>query len=453
MTLFDSLEAWIVYTPILLVVWYAYHRRLRRASGAAEAVLASSRRDGLMQPMSLHPVIDPARCLACGACVDACPEGSVLGIVAAKAELITPADCIGHGACKDACPFDAIRLVIGTEERGVEIPVVSPDFETNVRGLFVAGELGGMGLIRNGIEQGRQAIDAISRRLGGRRPASDPPTARPSAAESDDELLDVVIVGAGPAGLSASLSAQERGLHFETLEQESLGGTVAHYPRGKIVMTAPVELPLYGRVQMRETTKEALLELWSDVLRTTGVQIRYGERVERVKPESDGSFTIHSTNLRLRARTVLLAVGRRGSPRKLGVDGEERTKVVYRLIDPDQYRGMDVLVVGGGDSALEAACALAQLGDTRVTLSYRGESFARAKQRNRTRLEDLRSARRLRVLTGSKVTAVGASDVDLETASGLRRIDNDVVIVCTGGVVPTDFLRAIGVEIVTRRGE
>lgn len=453
MTLFDSIEAWIVYMPILLVVWYAYHRHQRRASSVAETVLASSRRDGLMQPVSLHPVIDPARCLACGACVDACPEGSVLGIVAAKAELITPANCIGHGACKDACPFDAIRLVIGTEERGVEIPVVSPDFETNVRGLFVAGELGGMGLIRNGIEQGRQAMDAISGRLGERRSASDRSPAKRIASEGDDALLDVLIVGAGPAGLSASLAAQERGLRFETHEQESLGGTVAHYPRGKIVMTAPVDLPLYGRVQMRETTKEALLELWSDVLDRTGVRIRYGERVERVKPESDGTFTVHSTNLRLRARTVLLAVGRRGSPRKLGVDGEDQTKVVYRLIDPEQYRGLDVLVVGGGDSALEAACALAQVDDTRVTLSYRGESFARAKPRNRARVEDLRSARRLRVLLGSKVTAVGGPDVEIETASGSRRIDNDAVIVCAGGVVPTDFLRAIGVEVVTRRGE
>lgn len=446
--MFESIEALLIYAPILLLVWWGYSRRGREKSARAVAILEASREANLMQPASLHPLIDPALCLACGACIAACPEDSVLGLVAAKVELISPSNCIGHGACKAACPFDAIRLVIGTEERGVDIPVVSETFETNVEGVFVAGELGGMGLIRNGIEQGRQAVDAIARLVG--RPG------RAVAGGSDDEILDLVIVGAGPAGLSASLEAKRRGLHFETLEQETIGGTVAHYPRGKIVMTSPVDLPLYGRVQMRETTKEALLGLWTDVIEKTGVQIHYGERVERVESVGRGAdrlFLIRSTSYRLRSRTVLLAIGRRGTPRKLGVSGEERSKVVYRLVDPQQYGGRDVLVVGGGDSALEAACTLADEPGVRVTLSYRDRAFTRAKAKNRELVEQRRAAGRLRILLDSKVTAIGEDDVELETATGSIRIENDAVIVCAGGVVPTDFLKSIGIEVVTKRGE
>jgi thioredoxin reductase (NADPH) len=445
----DSIEALVIYVPILVLVWYAYARRQNHESARASEILAESREAGLMQPTSLHPIIDPGLCLACGACIDACPEGSVLGLVAAKAELITPGNCIGHGACKDACPFDAIRLVIGTEERGVEIPLVSPDFETNVRGVFVAGELGGMGLIRNGIEQGRQAIEAIARRLE----TSDRSTDRSTEAVGEDDLLDVVIVGSGPAGISAALEARKRGLRFEALEQESLGGTVAHYPRGKIVMTAPAELPLYGRVKLRETTKEALLALWTDVIAKTGVQIRFGERVERISQDAGSHFRVQSTSYRLRARTVLLAVGRRGSPRKLGVSGEEQSKVVYRLVDADQYRGLHVAVVGGGDSAIEAACALADVDGTDVTLSYRDAVFSRAKKKNREELERRRASRRVRVLLGSKVTSIGETDIEIETATGSVQLDNDAVIVCVGGVLPTDLLRSIGIEIVTKRGE
>jgi thioredoxin reductase (NADPH) len=445
--MFDSIEALLLYAPILVLVWWVYSRRGQAKGERAAAILEASREANLMQPASLHPLIDPALCLACGACIEACPEDSVLGLVAAKVELISPANCIGHGACKEACPFGAIRLVIGTEERGVDIPIVSEEFETNVDGIFVAGELGGMGLIRNGIEQGRQAVEAIARRVG-----------RPGVGEkaNEDAVLDLVIVGAGPAGLSGSLEATRRGLRFETLEQETIGGTVAHYPRGKIVMTAPVDLPIYGRVQMRETTKEALLGLWTDVIERTGIQIHYGERVERVERVGAGAdrhFLIRSSSYRLRARTVLLAIGRRGTPRKLGVSGEEQSKVVYRLVDPEQYRGLDVLVVGGGDSALEAAWALADVPGVRATLSYRDLAFTRAKAKNRELVERRRKAGRLRILLNSKVTAIGEDDVEIETATGSIRIDNDAVIVCAGGVVPTEFLKSAGIEVVTKRGE
>jgi len=437
----ELIEASLIYGPILLLVWFLYVRRSRRRGHHASNVLADSEAAGLMQPASLHPLIDPSKCLGCAACVDACPEKSVLGLVAGKAELITPANCIGHGACKDVCPFDAINLVIGTEERGVDIPLVSETFETNVPGIFVAGELGGMGLIRNGIEQGKQAIYSIADYCGSRD------------ASSDDDVLDVVIIGAGPAGLSATLAAKDRGLRFETLEQESLGGTVAHYPRGKIVMTAPVDLPIYGSVTLRETTKESLLSLWEDVISKTQIEIQYGARVERIERLSGDLFSIQATTRRLRSRAVLLAIGRRGTPRKLGVSGEDQSKVVYRLVDPAQFRRKHVVVVGGGDSALEAAWSLSEQEGTEVTLSYRNDAFGRAKQKNRSSVQAAVDAGRLTVLLSSKVTGIDQSTVDIETPSGSVRLDNDAVIVCAGGILPTDFLKSIGIDIVTKRGE
>ncbi len=430
------IEALLLYGPLLAGVLAFYVVRRHRTHVAAAEILLDSEQAGLMLPVSLHPWIDPALCLGCGTCVKACPEKNVLGLVGGKAVLITPASCIGHGACQLACPLDAIHLVFGTEERGVDLPFVSPNFETNVPGLFIAGELGGMGLIRNGIVQGTQAVDSIASRAHG----------------DEDDVLDLVIIGAGPAGISATLRAQELGLRSETLEQESLGGTVAHYPRGKLVMTAPVDLPLYGAVKLRETTKEALIELWKDVIERTGIDIHFGERVERIDRDENGIFRIHGTHQRFYAHAVLLAIGRRGTPQKLGVSGEEQSKVVYRLVDAEQYAGQRVLVVGGGDSALEAACSLADVPGTEVALSYRGDSFYRAKRANREKVQQAAKERRLAVLLGSKVIGIGEDAVSLQTKDGEVSIENDAVLICAGGILPTDFLRSIGVEIETKRG-
>lgn len=434
----SNLSPYLIYALPLLVIWTIYWLRQRRSDAANVATLEEAHEAGLVEPASLHPLVDANRCLGCGACVTACPEQpqhQVLGLIAGKAQLISPADCIGHGACKAACPTDAITLVFGTETRGVTIPLLSPEFETSMPGIFIAGELGGMGLIRNALMQGRQAVEAIhARRRGAKRGA------------------DLVIVGAGPAGFGAALTAKSLGLNFVLLEQESLGGCVFQYPRGKMVMTSAAELPLVGKIRFTNTSKEELLKFWQDIERREGLEFNYQERVSAVEAQASGGYLVRTAKGEYPAASVLLAIGRRGTPRKLGVPGEDLPKVVYRLIDPEQYRQRRVLVVGGGDSALEAAASVAEAGASAVTLSYRGDAFARAKSRNRERVAQAQAAGTLSVLLNSQVRRVDVNAVTLDQKGKILRIANDAVIVNAGGVLPDDFLRAIGIAVDTKYG-
>ncbi|MEK7773427.1 MAG: NAD(P)-binding domain-containing protein, partial [Deltaproteobacteria bacterium] len=307
--------------------------------------ISKARECGFHEPVSLHPKIDPAMCIGSGACVKACPEKDILGLVNGKGRLVNASHCVGHGACAAACPVGAVTLVFGTAARGVEIPYVTPNFETNVKGVFIAGELGGMGLIKNAITQGTEAVEYISCLIGGGKPEK-------------DGVYDVLIVGAGPAGIGASLAARRKNLSFLTIEQNDIGGTVLQYPRHKIVMTSPVELPMYGKIKLRETTKEALLDLWMGVIGKTGLKIQTNEKMTGMKKEDEGCFRVTTSKGEYLSRSVVLAIGRRGTPRKLGVPGESLSKVTYGLLDPDQHRNHDLLVVGGGDSAVEAALTL-----------------------------------------------------------------------------------------------
>jgi thioredoxin reductase/ferredoxin len=421
-----------------ILIWYLRARRRRESAAilAAEEALEASMTD----PPSLHPVIDLTRCVGCRSCVNACPEQNthpVLGMIRGKAWLVGPSNCIGHGACQRACPVDAISLVFGTERRGVDIPLVKPNFETNVPGLFIAGELGGMGLIRNAVEQGRQALDSIQKLPG----------------IGKGNGFDVVIVGAGPAGFAASLAAIRAKLRYVTLEQDTLGGTVAHFPRGKLVMTRPAELPIVGKMKFTETTKEKLLEFWQSVESKTGLEIHYMERVTGIARRPDGNgFVVETNRAQYPARAVLLTIGRRGTPRQLGVPGEDLPKVVYRLIDPEQYSGQYVLVVGGGDSALEAAHSIAEQPGTNVTISYRSEAFSRAKQKNRDKVRQLDAAGRLRVMMSSTVREIREDSVAVDQAGETTILPNDGVIVCAGGILPTGFLKEVGVEVETKYG-
>ncbi|MFV2059030.1 MAG: NAD(P)-binding domain-containing protein [Gammaproteobacteria bacterium] len=428
---FDSLSLVMYGIPIVFSLIFLlsrrrkHHKTVKRLEDYIEA--------GMTEPASLHPVINTNRCVGCAACVPACPEGQIIGIIKGKAQLLNPTKCIGHGACKAACPFDAITLVFGTEKRGVDIPDVSENFETNIPGLFIAGELGGMGLIRNAITQGTQAMGYIAKR------------------GSKGKELDVVVIGAGPSGFAATLGAHERKMKYKTFEQDSLGGTVYNFPRGKLVMTAPVILPIIGTVKMFETTKEKLLELWNSVEKKTGIKINYLEKMENIEPNGEG-FTVTTNKGTYETSTVLFCLGRRGSPRKLGVSGEEDPKVVYRLNDPADYINKHVLIVGGGDSALEAATSIAEVEGSKVTISYRSPSFSRAKQKNQDNIKNMSESGELTTLMSSTVSSITATEVKLDQEGESVVIKNDGIIVCAGGILPTPFLKKIGIVVETKHG-
>lgn len=423
----------LIVTAVVVLGYFLRHQANARR---AKLKLRKSVADGLIEPVTLHPDLDPNRCIGIGSCTKACPEGDIIGIVNGRFALLAPNKCIGHGACMAACPVGAISLVFGSAKRGVEIPHIRENFETNIDGIFIAGELGGMGLIRNAITQGKQAMDNITVR--GR--------------SCDSSVFDVVIVGAGPAGLAATLQAENNKLRYLTIDQDDIGGTVLTYPRQKIVMTQPMDIPLYGKFSRREILKEELLELWREIIQRSGVVFQTHERFDNIV-RSNGYFEVTTTKNRYTTKNVLLAIGRRGTPRKLDVPGENTSKVTYKLIEPRQYRNKKLLVVGGGDSAVEAALTLAREPGTAVTLSYRKNAFSRIKEDNRRHIARAIESGTVNVMFESNVQRISNDSVTIEQKGGEMDIANDFTFVLIGGELPTPLLKKLGIEVETKFGE
>ncbi len=404
-------------------IWIEYtERQNARERDAAKAA-------GRHQPVTIQPFVNLGVCMGSGACVSACPE-AVLKVIDGQAIAVNMSACVGHAACVTACPVNAIELVFGSEERGIAIPQVNSEFETNVPGLFVAGELGGMGLIANAADQGVRAMQYAHRGLKKR-----------------EGSYDIAIVGAGPAGIAAALSAMERGLNYVLLEQGEVGGAVLHFPRKKLVFTRPLELPLYGSVNIPSMVKEQLVDLFRDVVAKTGLTVASHERVDGIDQRRDGGFTLRTSKRELQAQRVILALGRRGTPRQLEVPGEGSEKVAYSLLEPEHYTYDHLLVVGGGDSAVEAACTLAEQEGNQVSLSYRGKTINRPKPKNLERLRDAVAAGAVELILESNVVEIGEDRVVLDQAGQQIVLPNDYVFVFAGGVLPTDFLVKAGVQI------
>jgi thioredoxin reductase len=366
--------------------------------------------------------------------VDACPEGDVLGVVGGTATVVNGLRCVGHGRCEIACPVGAIEVGLGDLKSRQDMPLLDRWQETTVPGLFIVGELGGLALVKNAIGQATRVIDRISQMAPGLRRAG------------NDGTCDVLIVGSGPAGLAAAAAARERGLSSAVLEQaENLGGTIFHYPRRKLVLVQAVDIPIYGRLKEAEYEKEELLRVLQDLCRRGRLDVRFHERAAGLEREGK-LLGVRSTSGVTRARFVVLALGRRGTPRKLGVPGEELPKVMYQLIDAESYQGQRVLIVGGGDSAVEAALGLARQPGNRVTLSYRREKLVRIKKKNEDRISALLTQGRVEAIFSSEVDEILLGAVRLKTSAGTRTVPNDYVFVFAGGDPPFALLKQMGVR-------
>ncbi len=385
-------------------------------------------------PKAQHPHIDTNYCIGCATCTSVCPEGDVLAMIGGKAVIVNGHKCIGHGLCADACPVGAITMVMASPSMAGDLPHLTPEFETTVKNLFIVGELGGLALIKNAVNQGRDCVDTITQRL----------TAA-AGATAINGVYDLLIVGAGPAGISASLRAIENKLSYITLERDEVGGTVAKYPRQKLVMTSPVEFPMYGKFKKLQLSKENLLAFWDMVLNRADFNVSTGEKVEDIQKGADGIFTVVTGTNQYCSRSVILALGRAGEPRKLGVKGEDLPKVMYRLIEADHYINKKILVVGGGDSAVEAAMGLANQSGNQVTLSYRSERFSRIKERNEKRIEECIKSGKIKVLFNSNPVEFKPESVILDVKGAVQEIPNDFVWIFAGGTPPNAFLKKIGV--------
>ncbi|MDI1430617.1 NAD(P)-binding domain-containing protein [Polyangium sorediatum] len=431
----------------------ARRRKAQDKPQAAEALLKPQTRVRL-------PQIDTQTCLGCYACVDACPY-DVLEVQKYVAVVVRPEACCGLTLCEQRCPNGSLRITdgdtIGDRPR-IDDALQSQD----TPGLFLAGDVTGLPLIKNAILHGAHAVEKIAAGLaaegawtgGGERPK------------------DLVIVGAGPAGISAALRAKELGLSFEVIEQGSVAQSIRSFPRGKLVFDQPLDLPLTGKLWLKESTKEELLSHWMRIIRKEDLPIRQDTRMTAVSREADGKLFRVGTESTLGgsapraelppqtpreggpprdilARRVLLAIGQRGTPRRLPIElsPEVEARVHYHLADARSFEGKRILVVGLGDVAMEIAVALARQPGTTVTVLHRGSTFTRGKSRNIDEVKRMHAAGRLSLRFETAIAALDPDAATLRARGRDERVPYDAVFVLIGSIPPWDTLKACGVRV------
>ncbi len=425
----EQILIWTLVAGIILAVFIPYFLHFRKSHKLVVERRHEARAMGITRPRAQFPLIDRSLCIGCGSCVRACPESDVLGVVWGTSEIINGERCVGHGFCESACPVGAIKIGLGDIKDRPDLPVLSDQNETTVPGLFIAGELGGLSLIRHAISQGQKVVTEIARRI---------------KSEPSSDMISLVIVGAGPAGLSASLAALQHNLSYLVIDEGEIGGTILHYPRKKLVMTQPVEIPLFGWLRELEYSKESLMETWRKIVERFHVNIQTNEKLVDVH-RTDRGFDVMTQNGQIHSEFVVLAMGRRGTPRKLGVPGEDLAKVMYKLTDAQSYSGKHMLIVGGGDSAVEAAIGLARQKNNVVSISYRKSKFVKIKKKNEDTIGEFIRSGKILPLFDSEVLAIHESSVLLSVKGKEKEIPNDYVIIQAGGIPPFEMMKKMGI--------
>jgi thioredoxin reductase (NADPH) len=414
-------------------------RKKRRANDLAERIipLSSLTEADIEKIRSLHPegkktypAVNRAVCIGCGSCVQGCREKTVLAVIRGKSTLVNPLACRCCGECERNCLTGGLKIVEHGRKITVRIPWVDENYQSNVAGIYIVGSLTGAGLIKEAINQGRAAVNHI---MKGAFPAA---------------LPNVMVIGAGPAGLSAMLSCRKFGLPVLCFEKDLTANTIRNFPKKKILMAEPVEMPIVGPLWVGDASREELLEAWERMLAKAGACISTGSRLEKIE-KKDGRFLVTISGKPYACDKIVLALGNRGVPRKLGIRGEDMPNVFYNLLEADEFSGSAVTVIGAGDSAIEAALALQRNG-CRVIMLVRGDGFPKAKVKNQERIEQARVGGQIRIHFNSQPLEIGANFISFNAGGATHREKIDAVFIMVGGELPFELLESFGIKIVEK---
>lgn len=438
-----------------------------KESGEGSSDASNAESEDLAYP---HPVINPLLCIGCHACVEACPH-DVLDIVGGVAMPVALDQCMEDTSCMVECPTSPKACVVVNTRKVIpprKVPRRDQNLMTNVPGIYLIGDVSGVPLIKNAINEGARVIDYVIEDLRNEQP-------------STEAEYDVAIIGAGPAGLSAAAIAKQRGLKYVAIEQNKIANTIRTYPAGKYVFFKPDTAEAQGVIPLQGVggIKEEMLQSWFDVVKANGLEIHEEESCKKIEPNERGFAVITEKDggkakMSYQVRKVILAIGNHGSPMRLQVPGEDLkilvqpesgaefwdNKVKFKLSDPDDYANRKCIIVGAGNSAIEAAVALTGLirdgdqitftRDNEITLVVRSDFKGDLKLGNKMDVYDCIEAGRIKVFFRTAIKDIKEREVTLMDARSKEetaRLPNDYIFALIGSEKPTKFLESLGVKI------